>query len=115
MLDLDVGFLTDPTPIIDTFLANQLADIVVQEDLIYLMNRTKIGWKTWFTEQLPNIGLFLCKGTPTTVKVFDIAWKVMNSLLQNSKLTAHLLINAYQIYSKIKNRFLSTSLTKRYP
>ena len=66
MLDLDVGFLSDPLPIVDTFMANAIADIVVQEDLIYLMNRTKAGWKTWFTEQLPNIGLFMCKGTPTT-------------------------------------------------
>jgi hypothetical protein len=39
------------------------------------MNRTKAGWKTWFTEQLPNIGLFLCRGTPATVKVFSIAWE----------------------------------------
>jgi hypothetical protein len=66
MLDLDVGFLSDPLPIIDTFIANPIADIVVQEDLIYIMNRSRAGWKTWFTEQLPNIGLFLCKGTPAT-------------------------------------------------
>jgi len=66
MLDLDVGFLSDPLPIIDTFISNPIADIVVQEDLIYIMNRSRAGWKTWFTEQLPNIGLFLCKGTPAT-------------------------------------------------
>ena len=66
MLDLDVGFLSDPLPVVDTFMSNTIADIVVQEDLIYLMNRTKAGWKTWFTEQLPNIGLFMCKGTSTT-------------------------------------------------
>ena len=75
MLDLDVGFLADPIPIIDTFMTNPIADIVVQEDLVYIMNRTRIGWKTWYTNRLPNIGLFLCKGAPTTVKVFEIAWQ----------------------------------------
>jgi hypothetical protein len=31
MLDLDVGFLSNPLPIIDTFISNPIADIVVQE------------------------------------------------------------------------------------
>ncbi len=38
------------------------------------MNRTKAGWKQWFTEPLPNIGLFLCRGNVKTARVFDIAW-----------------------------------------
>ena len=39
------------------------------------MNRTIVGWKQWFTEPLPNIGLFLCRGNNKTAKVFDIAWE----------------------------------------
>lgn len=38
------------------------------------MNRTKAGWGTWFTEPLPNIGLFLCRGNNRTSRVFDLAW-----------------------------------------
>ena len=76
MLDLDVGFLADPMPIVDTFVATRAtADILVQEDMIFIMNRSRAGWKTWFTEQLPNIGLFICRGNVKTVKVFDIAWQ----------------------------------------
>jgi hypothetical protein len=50
-------------------------DIFVQEDLIFIMNRTKAGWKKWFTEPLANIGLFLARGNENTVKVFDISWQ----------------------------------------
>jgi hypothetical protein len=39
------------------------------------MNRTKAGWKQWFTEPLPNIGLFLCRGNNKTARVFEIAWQ----------------------------------------
>ncbi len=38
------------------------------------MNRTKAGWKSWFTEPLPNIGLFLCRGNNRTARVFELAW-----------------------------------------
>jgi hypothetical protein len=38
------------------------------------MNRTKAGWKTWFTEALPNIGMYLARGNNKTAKVFEIAW-----------------------------------------
>lgn len=50
-----------------------MVDIFVQEDFIYLMNRTTAGWKTWYTEPLPNIGMFLCRGNNKTAKVFDLA------------------------------------------
>jgi len=38
------------------------------------MNRTKAGWGTYFTEPLPNIGLFLCRGNNKTARVFELAW-----------------------------------------
>ena len=38
------------------------------------INRTKAGWKQWYTEPLPNIGLFLVRGNQKTVKVFNDAW-----------------------------------------
>ena len=43
--------------------------------MLFIMNRTRAGWRTWFTEPLPNIGLFLSRGNNKTAKVFDIAWK----------------------------------------
>ncbi len=39
------------------------------------MNRTTAGWRTWYTEPLPNIGVFFVRGNSKTVKMFDIAWK----------------------------------------
>jgi hypothetical protein len=39
------------------------------------MNRTKAGWKQWFTDPLPNIGLFLSRGNNRTSRVFEIAWE----------------------------------------
>jgi hypothetical protein len=36
----------------------------------YLLNKEK----TWFTEPLPNIGLFLCRGNNRTARVFELAW-----------------------------------------
>lgn len=66
MLDLDVGFLYDPLIMVDAFMATPKVDIFVQEDLIFLMNRTTAGWRTWFTQPLPNIGLFLCRGNNKT-------------------------------------------------
>jgi hypothetical protein len=76
MLDLDVGFLASPVPLIDVFNdpINAKVDIFVQEDMIFIMNRTKIGWKTWFTEPLPNIGLFLVRGNKRTASIFHRAW-----------------------------------------
>ena len=89
MLDLDVGFLSSPISIINAFYETPDIDIIVQvthsltyllthllthsqEDYLFIMNRTKAGWKTWFTEPLPNIGLFLCRGNEKTAKVFSI-------------------------------------------
>jgi hypothetical protein len=74
MLDLDVGFLNDPMNMVRAFHATPHIDIFVQEDLIFIMNRTKAGWKTWFTQPLPNIGLFLCRGNEKTARMFEIAW-----------------------------------------
>jgi hypothetical protein len=74
MLDLDVGFLGDPKIMVEAFVETPIVDILVQEDYIFIMNRTKAGWKTWFTEPLPNIGLFLCRGNNRTARVFEIAW-----------------------------------------
>jgi hypothetical protein len=75
MLDLDVGFLSDPAVMVRAFVETPIVDVMVQEDYIFVMNRTKAGWKSWFTEPLPNIGLFLCRGNNRTAKVFDIAWQ----------------------------------------
>jgi hypothetical protein len=101
MLDLDVGFLYNPMVMVKAFMATPDVDIFVQEvrlilvhlpaiatihgnlfdmsswyqDMIFIMNRTKAGWKTWYTEPLPNIGLFLCRGNKKTSKVFSMAWE----------------------------------------
>ena len=42
------------------------------------MNRSiweREHWKQWFTEPLPNIGLFLCRGNNRTARVFELAWQ----------------------------------------
>ena len=31
--------------------------------------------KVWFTDMLPNIGLFLCRGNSKTAEVFKLAWQ----------------------------------------
>jgi hypothetical protein len=38
------------------------------------MNRSRAGWRSWFTEPLPNIGLFLARGNTRSQLIFDIAW-----------------------------------------
>mmetsp|Transcript_32033 Transcript_32033/g.46173 ORF Transcript_32033/g.46173 Transcript_32033/m.46173 type:complete len:730 (+) Transcript_32033:13-2202(+) len=80
MLDLDVGFLADPAYMLKVYRETPIVDIFVQEDFIYLMNRTKAGWKTWYTEPLPNIGMFLCRGNNRTAKVFELALQSYLSL-----------------------------------
>lgn len=75
MLDLDVGFLQTPELLITPFRETPTIDVFVQLDFLFIMNRTKAGWKSWFTEPLPNIGLFLCRGNEKVRDVFDIAWK----------------------------------------
>jgi hypothetical protein len=52
------------------------------------MNRTRAGWKSWFTEPLPNIGLFLCRGNNKTARVFEISWekyKLMEDPVEKSQ------------------------------
>ena len=75
--------------------------ISIQKDLTFVMNRTVVGWRTWYTEPMPNIGnlfsifivgfgthyqqnslfirpcsgIMLCRGNDKTAKMFDIAWK----------------------------------------
>ncbi len=75
MLDLDVGFLNDPRHMTKVFYETPTIDIFVQLDYLFIMNRSAAGWKQWFTEPLPNIGLFLCRGNDKTKNVFDHAWK----------------------------------------
>ena len=41
------------------------------------MNRSewvKNHRKVWFTEPLPNIGMFLCRGNNRTARVFELTW-----------------------------------------
>jgi hypothetical protein len=39
------------------------------------MNRTVEGWRTWYTQPMPNIGMFLCRGNAKTVHMFQLAWE----------------------------------------
>ena len=78
MLDLDVGFLASPKDVIRLFYDTPKIDIFVEEDYIFIMNRKlwlTEGVKNWFTDMLPNIGLFLCRGNEKVAKVFDVAWE----------------------------------------
>jgi len=75
MLDLDVGFLNDPRHMIKPFYEVPTIDIFVQQDYLFIMNRSRAGWKHWFTEPLPNIGMFLVRGNNKTHAVFAHAWK----------------------------------------
>lgn len=75
MLDLDVGFLENPGYMVEAFYGTPIVDIMVQEDYIFIMNRTKESWGKYFTEPLPNIGLFLCRGNNRTARVFELAWE----------------------------------------
>ena len=74
MLDLDVGFLNDPMLLVNSF-KSQKTDILVQQDVTFIMNRTLEGWRTWYTEPMPNIGLMLVKGNEKTYKIFNEAWR----------------------------------------
>jgi len=75
MLDLDVGFLASPDYLLDVYRETPMVDVFVQEDYLFIMNRSKAGWGTWHTEPLPNIGMFLCRGNNRTAKVFELALK----------------------------------------
>lgn len=74
VLDLDVGFIGNPTSVVNQFMASR-NDVYVQKDISFVMNRSLEGWRTWYTVPLPNIGLFMCKGNKKTVKMFAIAWQ----------------------------------------
>ena len=52
------------TVIIITITTIILINIIIInfKDYIFLMNRSRAGWKTWYTDPLPNIGMFLCRG-----------------------------------------------------
>eukprot|EP00981_Chlorochromonas_danica_P013934 scaffold7111_cov187-Ochromonas_danica.AAC.6 len=73
MLDLDVGFLRSPLNLLEVM--NPKVDIYLQKDIAYVMNRSRAGWRTWYTVPLPNIGIFYVRGNKKTVKVFNRAWK----------------------------------------
>lgn len=72
MIDLDVGFLTSPMNLINKIESD--VDIYVQKDIAYVMNRTLAGWKTWYTDPLPNIGVFYVRGNDKTFNMFKDAW-----------------------------------------
>lgn len=75
MLDLDVGFLDDPMKLVSKFYqSDQQLDAFVQEDVVFIMNRSVAGWKQWWTEPMPNIGLFLVRGNQKASAMFDLAW-----------------------------------------
>jgi hypothetical protein len=80
MLDLDVGFLYSPMVLVKAFYATPHVDIFVQEDIIWVMNRSAAAWKTWTSQMLPNIGMFLCRGNNKTARVFSIAWGHYNNV-----------------------------------
>lgn len=82
MLDLDVGFLYSPMVLVKAFYATPHVDIFVQEDIIWVMNRSAAAWKTWTSQMLPNIGMFLCRGNNKTARVFSIAWGHYNNVSQ---------------------------------
>ena len=81
MLDLDVGFLNDPRHMIQPFFEVPTIDIFVQQDYLFIMNRSKAGWKQWFTEPLPNIGMFLVRGNNKTHAVFSHAWRKYQDMI----------------------------------
>ncbi|RYG70142.1 hypothetical protein EON64_00930 [archaeon] len=87
LLDLDVGFISTPAHILTAFRETPLVDVFVQEDYTFIMNRTQAGWKSWFTEPLPNIGAMLVRGNNKTHRVFDIAYnKYVNMEDSSSKM-----------------------------
>jgi hypothetical protein len=47
LLDLDVGFTQDPFPLIHSFIDAPHVDVMVQEDITFIMDRTPQKWKHW--------------------------------------------------------------------
>jgi len=70
ILDLDVGFLDNPMKLVDEMTSSPKIDVFVQEDIAFIMDRSVKGWRTWYTNKIPNIGLFLCRGNDRTVSMF---------------------------------------------
>jgi hypothetical protein len=89
MLDLDVGFLDNPMKLIDGFFNPTSPlwknDILVQEDITFIMHRTVTLWRTWYTESMPNIGLLLIRGNKKTKRMFDIAWRDYQTITKKIK------------------------------
>eukprot|EP00606_Chrysophyceae_sp_TOSAG23-5_P001167 GSChrysophyteH2.ASY1.ANO1.734.1 assembled CDS len=77
VLDLDVGFLESPQAIVDymDYKHYNNLEALVQQDVTFIMNRSEAGWKQWWTEPMPNIGVLLLKSTPNVVQMFEAAWR----------------------------------------
>lgn len=73
-VDLDVGFLDDPMLLVKDRIRYPHVDIFVQMDISFVMNRTVAGWRTWYTQRMPNIGLMLVRGNSKTVRMFQRAY-----------------------------------------
>ena len=110
VVDLDVGFLDDPMKFItsatnfyghggntnnsstfsgsgdDFSRLSALPDVFVQRDTTFIMNRTVQGWRTWWTEPMPNIGLMLVRGNKKTAKMFEQAWRMYLSISKDIKM-----------------------------
>eukprot|EP00605_Chrysophyceae_sp_TOSAG23-4_P002246 GSChrysophyteH1.ASY1.ANO1.2490.1 assembled CDS len=77
VLDLDVGFLRSPQAIVDyiDYAHYNTLDALMQQDVVFIMNRSEAGWKQWWTEPMPNIGVLLLKSTPAVISMFQTAWR----------------------------------------
>jgi hypothetical protein len=82
-VDLDVGFLDDPMMLVNYRVKYPRVDVFVQMDISFVMNRSVVGWRTWYTKKMPNIGLMLTRGNDKTVKLFDRAYKDYASVPAN--------------------------------
>lgn len=101
VVDLDVGFLDNPMKLITTVTGfykgnasasggddfsrlSTMPDVFVQRDTTFIMNRTVEGWRTWWTEPMPNIGLMLIRGNKKTARMFEHAWRMYVSIEKDS-------------------------------
>ena len=75
ILDLDVGFTSSPTYLFQEFINSNVNDILVQQDVTFVMDRSVERWKTWYMYPMPNIGLMAMKNTSKVLKMFDLAWE----------------------------------------
>lgn len=107
LIDLDVGFLESPMQIVNS-LYNSSNDIYVQEDLSFVMHRSREKWRTWYTVPLPNIGLFLCRGNQRTVQMFHAAWSDYKAITKPIK---H---NPGKDQNKVVNAMMSSTVRWSY-